>query len=337
MKKGFVKWIVLGIIGIVVLIFGMNCCQSVGRTEKGVMLTFGKPSTESLEPGLHFKSPIGQHIVTWDLSPIEYSKTFSVGQDGAISKDMQTIGVTFTLYWKYDPDRIPEIARSFSDEQKIYQPISTAAKAALKAEIGKYSVEEIIQNQAKITENVRSAFESDNDISNLPIIIQSLKIDNWDWDDSYDKMIKATMTRKQEVEQMKQEVALSEQAAQKQVKEAEAEKQRIELESQAALIKAQKEAEAAIAKAEGEAASQIAMAKAEADAKKLAADATAYDNRKKAENFGIMQKQWEYEINMAKIDAEKIKWKNWDGDLNPKYVPLAANGTIVSLPAGQNQ
>lgn len=288
------------------------------------MLTFGKPSTESLDPGLHFKSPIGQEIRTWDLSPIEYSKTFSVGQDGAISKDMQTIGVTFTLYWKYDPDRISEIARNFSNEQKIYQPLSTAAKAALKSEIGRYSVEEIIQNQAKITENVRSTFESDKDISNLPIIIQSLKIDNWDWDDSYDKMIKATMTRKQEVEQMKQEVALSEQAAQKQVKEAEAEKQRIELESEAALIKAQKEAEANIARAEGE-----------AKAKKVKAEADRYEAEQIARAAEMKKAQWKHEENILELQAKLQHEKSWDGKLPPNYIPIAANGTIVDI--GQNK
>lgn len=326
MKKSLIKWIVLGIILIVAVSLGLNCCSSVGPTEKGVMLTFGKPSDESLEPGLHFKSPIGQEIRTWDLSPIEYSKTFSVGQDGAISKDMQTIGVTFTLYWKYDPDRISEIAKNFSNEQKIYQPLSTAAKAALKAEIGKYSVEEIIQNQAKITENVRSTFESDKDISNLPIIIQSLKIDNWDWDDSYEKMIKATMTRKQEVEQMKQEVALSEQAAQKQVKEAEAEKQRIELESEAALIKAQKEAEANIARAEGE-----------AKAKKVKAEADRYEAEQIARAAEMKKAQWKHEENILELQAKLEHEKSWDGKLPPNYIPIAANGTIVSLPAGQNQ
>lgn len=320
MKKSLIKWIVLGSILIVAVSLGVNCCSSVGPTEKGIMLTFGKPSDESLDPGLHFKSPIGQEIRTWDLSPIEYSKTFSVGSDGAISKDMQTIGVTFTLYWKYDPDRISEIARNFSNEQKIYQPLSTAAKAALKSEIGKYSVEEIIQNQAKITENVRSTFESDKDISNLPIIIQSLKIDNWDWDDSYDKMIKATMTRKQEVEQMKQEVALSEQAAQKQVKEAEAEKQRIELESEAALIKAQKEAEANIARAEGE-----------AQAKKVKAEADRYEAEQIARAAEMKKAQWKHEENILELQAKLQHEKSWDGKLPPNYIPIAANGTIVDI------
>ena len=243
MKKSFIKWAILGVALILVSIIGINCCSSVGPTERGIMTTFGKPSEKVLEPGLHFKSPIGQTILKKDISPIEYTKTFTVGEDGAISKDMQTIGVTFTMYWKYDPNRIYEIVTNYKDDQRIYQPISTAVKAALKSEIGKYSVEQLVQNQDKVTSDVRNIFENDKDISKLPIQIQSFKIDNWNWSKEYDEMIRKTMVRKQEVEQMKQEVALSEQAAQKQVKEAEAEKQRIELEAEAALIKAQKEAE----------------------------------------------------------------------------------------------
>lgn len=318
--KKLKKFIIVAVILVIVLVIGLNCCSSVGPTERGVMLTFGKPSTESLEPGLHFKSPIGQEVRTWDLSLNEYSKEFTTGQDGAISKDMQTIGVKFTLYWKYDADRIPEIARNFSSEEKIKQPISTAVKAALKAEIGKYSVEELIQTQAKITEDVRAAFENDKDVSSLPIIISSFKIDNWDWSDDYDAMIKKTMVRRQEVEQMKQEVALSEQAAQKQVKEAEAEKQRIELESQAALIKAQKEAEATLARAEGD-----------AEARKVKAEAEKYEAQQIAQAAQMKREQWAHEEKMEQMAVEKVKWQHWDGDLNPKYVPITAAGTIVDL------
>jgi regulator of protease activity HflC (stomatin/prohibitin superfamily) len=318
--KSLVRIIVITVIGIILLCVGLNCCASVGPTERGVMLTFGKPSNEVLDPGLHFKSPIGQTVKTWDLSPIEYEKEFSVGQDGAISKDMQTIGVKFTLYWKYDETRIPEIARNYSNEQKIYQPISTSVKAALKSEIGKYSVEELIQNQSKITEDVRSMFENDRDVASLPIIITSFKIDNWDWSDDYDAMIKKTMVRRQEVEQMKQEVALSEQAAQKQVKEAEAEKQRIELESEAALIKAQKEADAAVAQAKGE-----------AESRKVKADAEKYEALQIQQAAQMKQAQWRHEETMLELEAKLQHEKTWDGALVPDYVPITAGGTIVDI------
>lgn len=320
MKKSFIKWAILGIAFILVVIVGLNCCSSVGPTERGIITTFGKPSEKVLEPGLHFKSPIGQTILKKDISPIEYTKTFTVGEDGAISKDMQTIGVTFTLYWKYDPNRIYEIVTNYKDDQRIYQPISTAVKAALKSEIGKYSVEQLVQNQDKVTSDVRSLFENDKDISKLPIQIQSFKIDNWNWSKEYDEMIRKTMVRKQEVEQMKQEVALSEQAAQKQVKEAEAEKQRIELEAEAALIKAQKEAEANVAKAEGE-----------AQAKKVKAEADRYEAEQIARASEMKKAQWKHEENVLELQAKLEHERSWDGKLPPNYIPIAANGTIVDI------
>ena len=320
MKKSFIKWAILGVAFILVVIVGLNCCSSVGPTERGIITTFGKPSEKVLEPGLHFKSPIGQTILKKDISPIEYTKTFTVGEDGAISKDMQTIGVTFTLYWKYDPNRIYEIVTNYKDDQRIYQPISTAVKAALKSEIGKYSVEQLVQNQDKVTSDVRSLFENDKDISKLPIQIQSFKIDNWNWSKEYDEMIRKTMVRKQEVEQMKQEVALSEQAAQKQVKEAEAEKQRIELEAEAALIKAQKEAEANVAKAEGE-----------AQAKKVKAEADRYEAEQIARASEMKKAQWKHEENVLELQAKLEHERSWDGKLPPNYIPIAANGTIVDM------
>ena len=313
MNKNLIKkLIVSGVLVFVFLILGINSCSVVGSTERGIKKTFGKPSQEVLGPGLHLKVPFVQSVERYDLTPIEYEKSFSVGQDGAISKDLQTVGVTFTLYWKYDEFRIPDVVRNYKTKDSIYQPISTAVKAAIKSEIGKYSIEEIISNQIAITNNVRDTFMKQ--IEYLPIVVTDFKIGNYDWDDSYDKMIKETMNRKQQVEQMKQEVALSEQAAQKQVKQAEAEKQRIELESEAALIKAQKEAQAEIAKANGE-----------AESKKIRADADAYEAKQIAANQQAYQKQWDYEIALEKA-------KRWNG----KEVPDAAyvvpgTGAVVPL------
>ena len=287
------KLIILGVIAVLVLVIGLNCCATVGPTERGIIVTMGSPSTEILPSGLHIKAPFFQTIKTYDLTPIEYEKSFSVGNDGAVSKDLQTVGMTFTLYWAYDENRLGEVVRNYKTKESIYQPISTAVKAAIKNEIGKYSIEEIIANQNQITENVRKEFSED--IEYLPIKITDFKIGNYDWDDSYDRMIKETMNRKQQVEQMKQEVALSEQSAQKQVKEAEAKKQAMELEAEAELIKAQKEADAMVAKAKGE-----------AEAKKVAADAVAYENQQISKNLSIMQAQWKHEEQME-------YYKKWNG------------------------
>lgn len=289
------KFIGVAIALVVVLLLVTSMITTVGPTERGILITMGKAEQGILAPGVHFKAPFFQAVKRFDMSPIEYEKSFSVGQDGALSKDQQTVGLTFTLYWQYNEARLYEVVTGYSDKQKIYQPVSTAIKAAIKNEVGKWSVEEIVNNQATVQAHIREAFLNAEDVQRLPITVTGFAIGNWDWSDDYDAMIKKTMARKQEVEQMRQEVALSEQAAQKQVKEAEAEK-----------AAAEQQALAAEARAKGQAAAAVAQAEGEATAKKLAADAELYAAQQLAKAADMKIKEWKHE-------EEMLRLKNWNG------------------------
>ena len=92
MNKLAKRLVIAGMIFILALIICANSCMSVGPTERGIVVTMGSPSNEILEPGIHFKAPFFQSIKTYDLTPVEYEKSFSVGNDGAISRDLQTVG-----------------------------------------------------------------------------------------------------------------------------------------------------------------------------------------------------------------------------------------------------
>ena len=163
------------------------------------------------------------------------------------------------------------------------------------------SISDIITNQSLLSNEVRDRLT--DEIGYLPVIVDKFTITNLDWSEEYDKQIEQTAMMAQQVEQMKQEVALSEQAAQKQVKEAQAK------------LEAEKlNAAAEIAKAEGE-----------AQAKKIRADADAYEAQKIAQNQAAYQRQWQYEIDLERA-------KRWNG----KEVPDAAyvvpsTGTVVPL------
>lgn len=98
---------------------------------------------------------------------------------------------------------------------------------------------------------------------NYPIFINSTAITNFDWSEDFDKQIRETANRTQQVKQ--------------------------------------------------------------AEAKRLAADAQAYENMKIAQNFSVMQAQWNYEIQLEHA-------KHFNG----KEVPDAAyivpgTGTAVPL------
>ena len=119
----------------------------------------------------------------------------------------------------------------------------------------------------------------------------------------FDRMIEETNTRTQQVKTATQEAEIAAAQAQKLVKQAEAEKQAAEL-----------NAKAMIAKAQGE-----------AEAKKIVADANAYEAKKIAENQQAFQKQWDYEINLERA-------KRWNGKEVPDsaYV-VPGTGAVVPL------
>lgn len=318
------KLITICVIALIAIIVVVNCFAIVGPTERGLIVTMGKPSTEVLSPGAHLKLPFFQTLETWDLTPIEYEKTFPVGVDGALSKDQQTLGIRFVLYWTYDEDRIYEAATKYKTEDSVYQPLSSAIKSALKNEVGKWSVEEIISNQSIVQNNVRTAAENDPDVVKLPIIIQSFKIGDWDWTEDYDAMIKKTMARKQEVEQMKQEVALAEQEAQKEVKKAEALRDAQVLTSEAARIKAEGDAAAIKANAEGAAEAARLKAEGEAAAMKALADAELYEAQQIQKAASMKQAQWAHEEAMAELEA-------WNGKKVSDVMVMTPSGTLTTV------
>lgn len=299
-EKTFKKIVLGGVVALLVLILGIRSCTVVSPTERGVMVTWGQVGKEVLEPGIHLKAPIGQKIRTFKLEPKTYEVTFSVGNDGAITKDMQTVGATVSVRYIYDETRIMDIVTKYANDSIIKDAMKDNVKASLKETTGKYSIYELVGEQNAITQEVSKAMLER--MKEYPIAISQTTITNWDWSDDFDRQIKETANRTQQVKQAEQEANIAAAQAQKMVKEAEARKQAAELEAQA----------------------QVAKAKGEAESKKIEADAIAYTNQKIAENKTVETEKWKHEEQME-------YYKKWNGALVPTYIPLTAAGGIVNL------
>lgn len=282
MPKIKVKHIVLGVAAFFAVILFCKSCTSIGATERGVMVTFGKVSSDVLEPGLHFKSPIGQRIKTFRLEPKTYEVTFSVGSDGAITKDMQTVGATVAIRYMYDESRIMDIVTKYNNDSVIENAMKDNVKASLKETTGKYSIYDLVQEQNAITKEVADAMLSR--MQDYPIKISQTTITNWDWSNDFDAQIKETANRKQQVLQAEQDANIAGARAQKLVNEAEARKRAAELDAEA----------------------KIATARGDAEAKKAEADGLAYYNSKVAQNYQV-------EIKLKELEIQKIRAEKWNG------------------------
>lgn len=274
-------------------------CTVIQPDERGVAVNMGEIKGDIIQPGTFWHSPVTD-VKVFSIVPQSYEVSFSCGSDGAVTKDMQTVGSTISVKWAYEESRIKEIVTTYSESQ-IKSTMRDAVKGALKETVGKYSIYDLVQKQGEIIEEVSATVLSR--MAEYPVKIASCQILNWDWADSFNKQIEETNTRRQQVLQAEQEALVTAAQAQKKVKEAEAQKQAAELEAQA----------------------QIAKARGEAEAVKIKADASAYEAQKIAQNQSAYQRQWDYEIALEKA-------KRWNG----KEVPDSAyivpgTGAVVPL------
>lgn len=306
MDKKMIKNLILGGVGVLAaLIVICNCCTVISPNERGIKVTLGQVKGDVIQPGMIFHAPFVTQVRKFRLEPKTYEVSFSCGNDGAITKDMQTVGSTVAVRYIYDEKRIMDIVTRYQNDAVIQGAMRDNVKASLKETVGQYSIYDLVEKQNEVTSKVAEAMLAR--MADYPIDISQTTITNWDWSDDFDKQIKETANRAQEVKKAEQDLKLAEQQAQKQVKEAEAKKAAIEQEAEAALIKAQKEAEA----------------------KKAEADALAYYNAKVAQNYQV-------EIKLKELEIELERAKRWDGRQVPEYVPLTAAGGIVNLPEAKN-
>ena len=309
--KKFKKKFVYDFIAIIVLIVGLSSFDVIEPNERGIAVTLGKVSSDVIGQGVTFHAPFVTKIRTFRIEPKTYEVKFSTGTDGAITKDMQTVGTTVVVRWMYDASRIMDIVTTYRDDKVVELAMRDNVKASVKETTGKYSIYELVSEQNQITKLVADAVLER--MKNYPIQISQTTITNWDWSDDFDKQIKETANRTQMVKQAEQEANIAEAKAQVKVREANAN------------LEAEKlNAEANRVKAEGAANAKIATAHGEAQAKKEEADGIAYYNAKIAQNLSIQQQQWKHEEQMA-------YYSKWNGELVPAYIPLTAAGGIVNL------
>ena len=301
MKSYTKPLIITAIIAVVAVVLFLSSFTVVAPNERGVIVELGQVKEGVIQPGVKMHMPFISQVRKFRLEPKTYEVAFSVGSDGAITKDMQTVGATVAVRYMYDENRIMDIVTRYYSDNIIQSAMKDNVKASLKETTGKYSIYELVEQQNKITNEVADAMLAR--MADYPIAISQTTITNWDWSDDFDRQIKETANRTQQVRQAEQEANIAAAQAQKLVKEAEAKKQAAELDAQAAVAKAQ----------------------GEADAEKIKADAQAYTNQKIAENYNVMRAQWDYEIQLERA-------KRWNG----KEVPEAAyvvpgTGAVVPL------
>ncbi len=140
----------IGIILVVVLVFGSFSVFTVHEREKAIMFRLGEIVETDFEPGLHFKLPLVNNvrkfdarILTVDSPPEEY-----------LTSEKKNVIVDSFVKWRISDPAAYYRAMS-GDERRASTRITQIIKDGLRAEIGKRTIQEAVSGErAQIMDNL---------------------------------------------------------------------------------------------------------------------------------------------------------------------------------------
>ena len=272
----WLKWLI-GLFVAVVLLIVARPFTTVKSTERGVVYKFGAVNSKLWE-GLHFVIPFVESVKRIPIIPQQMEIWIAVGDGGAITKDNQTIGANISIFYRFNDAEILDLAKNYGVDI-VKQKVQKDTLEAFKQAIGQNTIFDVAQNQEKIRSQVKKM--TNEKIGEYPVVIDDIKISNYDWSEELDNQIASTMKIAQEAKQQEQQLKKVEIEAQQAVKKAEANKEAERLNAEAMELKGK--------------------------------GVKAYNDA-----ITSNQRNMELEIELKKLEIEKIKAEKWNG----QYVPI---------------
>lgn len=122
----------------VALVLLTQSLYTVDQTEKAIVLQLGKPVGGVMTPGLHFKKPFVQNVLTFDSRVLEYDAQ----AEEILTKDKKNMIVdNFTKYRIVDP---LQYYRTVRNERGALARLDDIVYAQLRVALGGYTLVEVV-------------------------------------------------------------------------------------------------------------------------------------------------------------------------------------------------
>lgn len=177
--------------------------------DRGVLLTFGKPSMDAKDEGLHIKWPLIQSVKKMDVKILRFDAPAS-----AASKDLQIVSTEVTVNYRLKPESVPEMYQQIglNYQDKIIVP---AVQEVVKAVTAQFTAEELITKRPAVKDAIDVAlkerlFKSD-------IIVSEISITDFDFSEQFNMAIEQKVTAEQNALAAKNRLEQTKYEAQQQV------------------------------------------------------------------------------------------------------------------------
>ena len=225
---------VLAVVWIIVL-FNVPVVK-IDSSERGVVSTRWAVQETTLKEGLYVLKPFADKVQKIWITPRTLDVNIPVGAQGSITKDNQTIGTDLTVFYKYKETELVNIKRNYWFDL-LLDKIEKDVVESFKQTIGWYTIFDVAQKQEEIRVKFIEAVKVK--VWNYPLVVDDIKVSNYDRSEEFDAQIAMTMTIAQESKQQEQQLKKIEISAQQQVVQAEANKQAEALNADAMKLKGQ--------------------------------------------------------------------------------------------------
>ena len=268
--------------GVVALTILGGSWYTVDEGERGVVLRNGA-LVAIAEPGLHFKLPVVDSV-----RDIDVRSRVAMYQDVQVyTLDQQTAVLIVSVNYRVPIDQVAAIYENFGTVDAMQSSIlDRQVNDEVRNVFGRFNAQSAIRDRGRLVTEVQTAIQ--NAVSG-PILIESIQIENIDFDDAYEEAIAARMQAEVEVARVQQN----------------AERERVQ-------------AEIAVIQAQAQADSRLAQARAEAESVRLQGEATADAIRARGEALRdnpmliqlVQAEQWNGQLPTTMVPGQTVPFLN---------------------------
>lgn len=218
-----------------------SCISYVPTGYTGIVTTFGKVHSETLDAGINFHAP-WDNVIKMDNR--EQRVTFTLQ---AFSKDIQQVDVQGSINYNIDKTTAMNLYRDVGVEYATIL-IGPRIQEDVKIIIAKYTAENLIENRQSMADAIYALLK--DELAPKGINIISLAVENIDFTDAFESAVEAKQVATQEKQRAKtlqeQQTMEAEQKAEREriAAQAAADVARIEADAEAYALKVHADAEA---------------------------------------------------------------------------------------------
>lgn len=214
-----------GLMMVGLIIFSAFSVYQIDAGERGVLLTWGKPSMEVLGEGLGFKLPIAQEVKKVNIQTQKYEASAS-----AASKDLQIVTSTIATNYHLESSQVPLLYQEvgINYQERIIQPLE---QEIVKSITAKYTAEELITKREEVRNEIKDSLH--DRLINRGIVVEEVSIVNFDFSKSFNDAIEAKVTAEQQKLKAENDLKRIKVEAEQKITQAEAEAESLRIQSNA--------------------------------------------------------------------------------------------------------